>query len=68
MRKALTRWREEEAERAFVRFETQPGEQSQLDWAHFGNWQGHRLYAFVLTLGPGVGRHNPQRVRYLKKN
>jgi len=30
---------------------TQPGEQSQFDWSHFGNWQGHRLYGFALTLG-----------------
>ena len=32
-------WREEERERAFVRFETGPGEQSQMDWGHFGNWE-----------------------------
>jgi transposase len=42
--------RTEERERAFVRFETAPGEQSQLDWAHFGNFLSHRLYLFVLTL------------------
>jgi transposase len=51
LRRAVASWREEEAERAFMRFESPPGEQSQLDWAHFGNWQGHRLYAFALTLG-----------------
>jgi transposase len=51
VRRLLSSWREEEQERAFVRFETHPGEQSQLDWAHFGNWGGHRLYAFALTLG-----------------
>jgi hypothetical protein len=34
-----------------MRFETRPGEQSQLDWAHFGSCAGHRLYAFALTLG-----------------
>lgn len=51
LRRAVAGWREEEAERAFMRFESQPGEQSQLDWGHFGNWQGHRLYAFALTLG-----------------
>jgi len=51
VRKALAVWREEERERAFVRFETLPGEQSQLDWGHFSNWQGHRLYGFALTLG-----------------
>lgn len=51
LRRLLSGWRAEERERAFVRFETHPGEQSQLDWAHFGNWQGRRLYAFALTLG-----------------
>ena len=43
-------WREEERERAFVRFETEPGQQSQMDWGHFGNWGGRRLYGFALTL------------------
>jgi transposase len=43
-------WREEGRERAFVRFETGPGEQSQMDWGHFGNWGGRRLYGFALTL------------------
>ena len=43
-------WREEERERAFVRFETGPGEQSQMDWGHFGNWEGRRLYGFGLLL------------------
>lgn len=37
------------------RFETEPGEQAQVDWGHFGliNHHGHqrRLYAFVMTLG-----------------
>jgi hypothetical protein len=37
-------------ERAFVRFETAPGEQVQMDWGHFGNWAGRRLYGFILTL------------------
>jgi Integrase core domain len=36
--------------RAFVRFETAPGEQAQMDWGHFGNWGGKRLYGFALTL------------------
>lgn len=49
--KLVTSWRAETRERAFVRFETAPGHQSQIDWAHFGNWNGHRLYAFALTLG-----------------
>jgi transposase len=41
--------------RATVRFETEPGEQAQTDWGHFGLIQHagrqHRLYAFVMTLG-----------------
>jgi len=40
---------------ATVRFETEPGEQAQVDWGHFGNIQHHgrrrKLYAFVMTLG-----------------
>ncbi len=40
---------------ATVRFETEPGEQGQVDWAHFGYIEHHgrrrRLYAFVMTLG-----------------
>jgi transposase len=40
---------------ATVRFETEPGEQAQVDWGHFGliNHRGRqrRLYAFVMTLG-----------------
>ncbi|HEY6377276.1 MAG TPA: IS21 family transposase [Edaphobacter sp.] len=43
-------WRSEGQERAFVRFETAPGEQAQMDWGHFGNWAGKRLYGFALTL------------------
>jgi transposase len=47
----ITEWRKEERERAYVRFETEPGEQAQIDWGSFGNWQGHRLYGFTLVLG-----------------
>jgi transposase len=47
---AVAPWREEGRERAFVRFETTPGEQSQMDWGHFGNWNGRRLYGFALAL------------------
>lgn len=36
---------------ATCRFETAPGEQAQVDWASFGRWEGHRLSAFVMTLG-----------------
>ena len=47
---AVTPWLEEGRERAFVRFETGPGEQMQMDWGHFGNWGGRRLYDFALTM------------------
>ncbi len=56
LKQAVTPWREEGRERAFVPFETGPGEQSQVDWGHFGKWGGRRLYGFALTL----------RMRYLK--
>lgn len=40
---------------ATVRFETEPGEQAQVDWAHFGyiehGGRRRKLYAFVMTLG-----------------
>lgn len=40
---------------ATVRFETEPGEQAQVDWGHFGlivhQGRQRRLYAFVMTLG-----------------
>ncbi len=40
---------------ATVRFETEPGEQAQVDWGSFGFIEHHgrrrRLYAFVMTLG-----------------
>jgi transposase len=40
---------------ATVRFETEPGEQAQVDWGHFGSIEHegrrHWLYAFVMTLG-----------------
>jgi transposase len=44
-----------ENSKATVRFETEPGEQAQVDWGCFGfiEHQGRRqrLYAFVMTLG-----------------
>ena len=47
--------KEEERLRAVVRFETMPGEQSQVDWAQVGmlSVDGERrpLYAFVMVLG-----------------
>lgn len=51
VKKVVRPWRIEGQERAFVRFETAPGEQAQMDWGHFGNWSGKRLYGFALTLG-----------------
>jgi transposase len=50
VKRVVRGWRSEGQERAFVRFETAPGQQSQMDWGHFGNWAGARLYAFALTL------------------
>ncbi len=50
VKKVVRPWRSEGQERAFVRFETAPGEQAQMDWGHFGNWGGRRLYGFALTL------------------
>jgi transposase len=50
VKKVVRAWRSEGQERAFVRFETAPGEQAQMDWGHFGNWSGRRLYGFALTL------------------
>lgn len=50
VKKVARPWRSEGQERAFVRFETAPGEQAQMDWGHFGNWDGQRLYGFALTL------------------
>lgn len=38
------------ATEAVVRFETAPGEQMQIDWAHVSD-QGIKLYAFVAILG-----------------
>jgi transposase len=51
VKRTVREWRSEGRERAFVRFETAPGEQAQMDWGHFGNWGGRRLYGFALTLG-----------------
>ncbi len=37
--------------RATVRFETPPGQQAQVDWAHVGLVSGQKVYAFVFVLG-----------------
>jgi transposase len=48
-------YREARRQEATVRFETEPGEQAQVDWAHFGyiehRGRRRRLYLFVMTLG-----------------
>ena len=48
-------FREAREAQATLRFETEPGEQGQVDWGHFGliNHYGRqrRLYGFVMTLG-----------------
>lgn len=48
-------YRQQRQSQATVRFETEPGRQAQVDWAHFGYIKHHgkrrRLYAFVMTLG-----------------
>lgn len=48
-------YRETRPREATVRFETEPGEQAQVDWAHFGYIEHYRrrrrLYAFLMTLG-----------------
>ena len=50
LRALVGAWRSEERERAFVRFETGPGEQAQMDWGTLGRFEKHRLYVFALTL------------------
>jgi len=48
-------YREERRRQATVRFETEPGQQAQVDWGSFGTIDHYgrqrRLYAFVMTLG-----------------
>ena len=48
-------YRQARRQQATVRFETEPGEQAQVDWGHFGFIQHYgrlrRLYAFLMTLG-----------------
>jgi transposase len=55
LRNFVRPFRQARQSQATVRFETEPGEQAQVDWGHFGliNHRGHqrRLYAFVMTLG-----------------
>ncbi|MDM7999042.1 MAG: IS21 family transposase [Dehalococcoidia bacterium] len=55
LRMFLQPFRQPRAAVVTVRFETEPGEQAQVDWAHFGFivHEGRRrpLYAFLMTLG-----------------
>lgn len=50
VKKVVRPWLGEGQEWAFVRFETAPGEEAQMDWGHFGNRDGKRLYGSALTL------------------
>jgi transposase len=47
-------YRPQRDEQAVVRFETEPGEQAQVDWGYFGTIEHEgrqrKLYAFVMTL------------------
>src|SRR5664279_4562860 len=48
-------YRTSREERAVMRYETEPGQQAQVDWSSFGytsvEGRQQRLYAFVMTLG-----------------
>jgi transposase len=48
-------WRQEKQKEAIIRFETMPGEQSQVDWSPFGTIEDYglkkRLYCFSIILG-----------------
>lgn len=50
VRDVLQPWREEQRQRAYMRYETEPGEQCQIDWGQVAIWNSHRLYCFVATL------------------
>lgn len=63
VRDVLQPWREEERQHAYVRFETEPGEQCQFDWGQVAMWKGHRLYCFVATLGGSRMRYVEFRQR-----
>lgn len=47
--------KEQKSRLAYIRFETEPGRQAQMDWGEFQvqerNGQTHRVYLFVLLLG-----------------
>lgn len=45
VKKVVRPWPSLGQKRVFVRFKTAPGEQTQMDWGHFGNYRGKRLHA-----------------------
>ncbi len=56
-------YRTSREERAVMRYETEPGQQGQVDWSSFGcirlEGRQHQLYALVMTLGliPDISRN-----------
>jgi transposase len=55
VRRYVEPWRAARQRQATVRFETEPGQQAQVDWGSFGTIEHEgrqrRLYGFVMTLG-----------------
>ncbi len=55
VREFITKIRKEEAQKATIRFETEPARQAQVDWIEFGrqyvNGRIQKLYAFVMVMG-----------------
>jgi transposase len=55
VRRFVQPYRQPRTQQATIRFETEPGEQAQVDWGCFGfiEHQGRRqrLYCFIMTLG-----------------
>ncbi len=50
LRNYLRKLKPKHQERIFIRFETEPGEQMQVDFAHF-KFGDQKFYAFVSILG-----------------
>ena len=55
VREYITKIRKEEAQKAVIRFETDPAHQAQVDWIEFGrqyvNGRIQKLYAFTMVMG-----------------
>ena len=55
VREFITKIRKEEAQKATIRFETEPARRAQVDWIEFGrqyvNGRIQKLYAFVMVMG-----------------